>query len=37
MLGGLVVATEKGLSALVFYLAAYLFMNLAAFAVIVRA
>jgi NADH-quinone oxidoreductase subunit N len=35
MLGGLVVATEKGVSALVFYLAAYLFMNLAAFAVIV--
>jgi NADH-quinone oxidoreductase subunit N len=35
MLGGLVVATEKGLSSLVFYLAAYLFMNLAAFAVIV--
>jgi NADH-quinone oxidoreductase subunit N len=30
-----VVATEKGLSSLVFYLAAYLFMNLAAFAVIV--
>jgi NADH-quinone oxidoreductase subunit N len=35
MLGGIVVATEKGLSSLVFYLAAYLFMNLAAFAVIV--
>ena len=35
MLGGLVVATEAGVSALVFYLAAYAFMNLAAFAVIV--
>ena len=35
MLGGIVVASEKGLSALVFYLAAYLFMNLAAFAVVV--
>ena len=35
MLGGLVVASEKGISSLVFYLAAYLFMNLAAFAVIV--
>ena len=35
MLGGLVVASEKGVSSLVFYLAAYLFMNLAAFAVIV--
>ncbi|HEX4729772.1 MAG TPA: NADH-quinone oxidoreductase subunit N [Solirubrobacterales bacterium] len=35
MLGGLVVATEKGVSSLVFYLAAYLFMNLAAFAVVV--
>jgi NADH-quinone oxidoreductase subunit N len=35
MLGGVVVASGKGLSALVFYLAAYLFMNLAAFAVIV--
>jgi NADH-quinone oxidoreductase subunit N len=35
MLGGLVVASEKGLSSLIFYLAAYLFMNLAAFAVII--
>jgi NADH-quinone oxidoreductase subunit N len=35
MLGGLVVASQKGISSLVFYLAAYLFMNLAAFAVIV--
>ncbi|MBS1844850.1 MAG: NADH-quinone oxidoreductase subunit N [Actinobacteria bacterium] len=35
MLGGIVVASEKGLSSLVFYLATYLFMNLAAFAVIV--
>ena len=35
MLGGLVVATEAGVNALVFYLAAYAFMNLAAFAVIV--
>jgi NADH-quinone oxidoreductase subunit N len=35
MLGGVVVATESGTSALVFYLAAYAFMNLAAFAVIV--
>ena len=35
MLGGVVVATEKGASSLVFYLAAYLFMNLAAFAVVV--
>jgi NADH-quinone oxidoreductase subunit N len=35
MLGGLVVASEKGVSSLVFYLAIYLFMNLAAFAVIV--
>ena len=35
MLGGLVVASEKGISSLVFYLAIYLFMNLAAFAVIV--
>jgi NADH-quinone oxidoreductase subunit N len=35
MLGGIVVASEKGVSSLVFYLAAYLFMNLAAFAVIV--
>jgi NADH-quinone oxidoreductase subunit N len=35
MLGGLVVASEKGISSLVFYLAIYLFMNLGAFAVIV--
>jgi len=35
MLGGIVVASESGVSALVFYLAAYAFMNLAAFAVIV--
>ena len=35
MLGGVVVASEAGVSSLVFYLAAYAFMNLAAFAVIV--
>src|SRR5262249_6335407 len=35
MLCGIVVATESGTSSLVFYLAVYLFMNLAAFAVIV--
>ncbi len=35
MLGGVVVASEAGASSLVFYLAAYAFMNLAAFAVIV--
>ncbi|HKO39473.1 MAG TPA: NADH-quinone oxidoreductase subunit N [Solirubrobacterales bacterium] len=35
MLGGVVVVSEEGTSALVFYLAAYAFMNLAAFAVIV--
>jgi len=35
MLGGIVVASESGASALVFYLAAYALMNLAAFAVIV--
>ena len=35
ILGGLVVASEAGVSALVFYLAAYAFMNVAAFAVIV--
>jgi NADH-quinone oxidoreductase subunit N len=35
MLGGIVVASEAGASALVFYLAAYAFMNLAAFAVVV--
>jgi NADH-quinone oxidoreductase subunit N len=35
MLGGVVVASEAGVSSLVFYLAGYAFMNLAAFAVIV--
>ncbi len=35
ILGGLVVASEAGVSALVFYLTAYAFMNLAAFAVVV--
>ncbi len=35
ILGGLVVASEAGINALVFYLAAYAFMNLAAFAVVV--
>jgi NADH-quinone oxidoreductase subunit N len=35
ILGGLVVASEAGVSALVFYLAGYAFMNLAAFAVVV--
>jgi NADH-quinone oxidoreductase subunit N len=35
MLGGIVVASQAGVSALVFYLAGYAFMNLAAFAVIV--
>jgi NADH-quinone oxidoreductase subunit N len=35
ILGGLVVASEAGVNALVFYLAAYALMNLAAFAVIV--
>ncbi|HEY2716710.1 MAG TPA: NADH-quinone oxidoreductase subunit N [Solirubrobacterales bacterium] len=35
MLGGVVVASQSGVSALVFYLGAYLFMNLAAFAVII--
>ena len=35
MLAGIVVATETGLKALVFYLAAYTLMNLAVFAVIV--
>jgi NADH-quinone oxidoreductase subunit N len=35
ILGGLVVASEAGVNALVFYLAAYAFMNLAAFAVVV--
>jgi len=35
ILGGVVVATEAGASSLVFYLAAYALMNLAAFAVVV--
>ena len=35
MLVGVLVTTQKGISAVVFYLAAYLLMNLAAFAVIV--
>jgi NADH-quinone oxidoreductase subunit N len=35
ILGGLVVADDGGISAMVFYLAGYAFMNLAAFAVIV--
>jgi NADH-quinone oxidoreductase subunit N len=35
MLGGVVVASKSGTSSLVFYLAAYLFMNLAAFAVVI--
>jgi NADH-quinone oxidoreductase subunit N len=35
ILGGLVVASSSGVSALVFYLAGYAFMNLAAFVVIV--
>ena len=35
MLGGIVVASESGVSSLVFYLAGYAFMNLAAFAAIV--
>jgi NADH-quinone oxidoreductase subunit N len=35
MLGGLVVASEEGVNALVFYLAVYTLMNLAAFAVII--
>jgi NADH-quinone oxidoreductase subunit N len=35
MLGGVVVLSDSGTSSLVFYLAAYAFMNLAAFAVIV--
>jgi NADH-quinone oxidoreductase subunit N len=35
MLGGIVVASEAGVSSLVFYLAGYAFMNLAAFTVIV--
>jgi NADH-quinone oxidoreductase subunit N len=35
MLGGVVVASSAGVSSLVFYLVAYAFMNLAAFAVVV--
>jgi NADH-quinone oxidoreductase subunit N len=35
ILGGLVVASEAGVNALIFYLAGYLFMNLAAFSVVV--
>jgi NADH-quinone oxidoreductase subunit N len=35
ILGGLVVASEAGINALVFYLAGYAFMNLAAFAVVI--
>jgi NADH-quinone oxidoreductase subunit N len=35
MLGGIVVASEAGAGSLVFYLAGYAFMNLAAFAVVV--
>jgi NADH-quinone oxidoreductase subunit N len=35
ILGGLVVASEAGVNALVFYLAAYAFMNLAAFAAVI--
>jgi NADH-quinone oxidoreductase subunit N len=35
MLGGVVVASKAGASALVFYLAAYVFMNMAAFAVVI--
>jgi NADH-quinone oxidoreductase subunit N len=35
MLAGVVVATELGLQATVFYLAVYLFMNVAAFAVVI--
>jgi NADH-quinone oxidoreductase subunit N len=35
MLAGVVVATETGLEALVFYLAAYMLMNLAVFAVVI--
>jgi len=35
MLGGVVVVSEAGVNSLVFYLAAYAFMNLAAFAVVV--
>jgi NADH-quinone oxidoreductase subunit N len=35
ILGGLVVASEAGVNALVFYLAGYAFMNLAAFSVLI--
>ena len=35
ILGGLVVASEAGINAIVFYLAAYAFMNLGAFAVVI--
>lgn len=35
MLGGIVVASQSGTSSLIFYLAAYAFMNLAAFAVVI--
>jgi NADH-quinone oxidoreductase subunit N len=35
MLGGIVVASQAGVDALVFYLAGYAFMNLAAFAVLI--
>jgi NADH-quinone oxidoreductase subunit N len=35
ILGGLVVASEAGINAIVFYLAGYAFMNLAAFAVVI--
>jgi len=35
ILGGLVVASAAGINAIVFYLAAYAFMNLAAFAVVI--
>jgi len=35
ILAGLVVASEAGINAIVFYLAAYAFMNLAAFAVVI--
>jgi NADH-quinone oxidoreductase subunit N len=35
ILGGIVVASEAGINAMVFYLAGYAFMNLAAFAVVV--
>ncbi len=35
MLGGIVVVSESGTSSLIFYLSAYAFMNLAAFAVVI--